>query len=78
MKTDQENAITELQNEIARQRGIGNTTPDNSRVGDSTSNGTAEQAVQEVEGMVRTIRAAFEEKLQKEIIIAYFRHLRMK
>ena len=30
VKTDQENAITELQNEIARQPEIGNTTPDNS------------------------------------------------
>ena len=40
---------------------------ENSRVHDSQSNGTAERAVQTVEGIVRTIKLALERRIGKKI-----------
>ena len=66
VKSDQEPAIRELQEEIARQRridGAVGTVTENSRVGDSSSNGRTERAIQEVGGLVRTLKYALEERL---------------
>ena len=65
LKSDQEPAIRELQEEIARRRrqtGSVGTVIENSKVGDSSSNGRTERAVQEVGGLVRTLKFALEER----------------
>ena len=69
VKSDQEPAITALGSEIGRVRGSKGTAMDESRVSDSNSNGTIEQAVQEVEGMSRTIRSALETRLGQPITL---------
>lgn len=61
-KTDQEASIVQLQQEVARQRREAGTALENSRVGDSDSNGRIERAMREVKGMVRTLRSSIEEK----------------
>ena len=64
IKSDQESNITALANEIARLRGgSAGTALDESRVSDSNSNATAEVAVQEGKGMIRTIRSALEGRI---------------
>ena len=65
VKSDQEPAIKELQEEIARQRrasGAVGTILENSKVGDSSSNGRTERAIQELGGMIRTLKFALEER----------------
>ena len=64
-KTDQEAAIVNVQNEIVKLRlksGADGTALENSRVGDSNSNGTVERAIGEFGGVVRTYRSALERK----------------
>ena len=63
VKSDQEASITDLGREIATLRGAHGTGMDEFRVGDHNSNATIEQAVQEVEGMTRTLRSALESKI---------------
>ena len=66
-KSDQEASIVQLQHEIAKLRkGVG-TGIENSRVGDSDSNGMIERGIREVKGMTRTLRCHLEEKLNKDI-----------
>jgi hypothetical protein len=63
VKSDQEPAIKEFQEEIARQRrqgGAVGTILENSRVGDSASNGRTERSIQEIGGMLRTLKFALE------------------
>lgn len=63
VKSDQEPAIKELQEEIARQRRVDGavvTVIENSKVGDSSSNGRTERAIQDVGGMIRTLKFALE------------------
>ena len=61
IKDDQEPAIIDVAKQIAMNRGgrFG-TALDNSRVGDSDSNGRIERAIQDVEGQCRTMRSALE------------------
>ncbi len=66
-KSDQEPAIVQLQHEVARLRKDAGTAIENSRVGDSNSNGAVERAIREVKGMTRTLRCHLEEKLGKKI-----------
>ena len=66
-KADQEASIIQLQKEVARQRTEAGTAIENSRVGDSNSNGKIERAIREVKGLVRTMRSALEEKIQDKI-----------
>ncbi len=66
-KSDQEPAIVQLQHEVARLRKDAGTAIENSRVGDSNSNGAVERAVREVKGMTRTLRSHLEEKIRKKI-----------
>ena len=66
-KSDQEPAIVQLQHEVARLRKDAGTAIENSRVGDSNSNGAVERAIREVKGMTRTLRCHLEDKLNKKI-----------
>ena len=71
VKTDQEPAIKELQDEIARRRGMEGalgTVLENSKVGDSSTNGRTERAIQEVGGLIRTLKFALEENTGGEKI----------
>ena len=64
LKSDQEDAIKALLREVGRQHaaGGGKVLPEDSPVGSSGSNGVAERAVQSVEGQIRVLRAALEER----------------
>ena len=62
LKTDQEPSITELQRSIVEARAGHGTAIENSRVGDSNSNGRVERAIQDFKGLVRTLRSALEAK----------------
>ena len=70
IKCDQENAIKDVQEEFIRRRkddmNLGSVR-EHSRVGDSNSNGRTERAVQEVCGMVRTLRIAIELETSRHI-----------
>ena len=66
-KPDQENSIVQLQHEIAKRRGNYGTAIENSKVGDSNSNGAVERAIREVKGMVRTLMSAIEEATGTDI-----------
>ena len=71
-KSDQEASIVNVQNEIVKARlkaGAGATALENSRVGDSSSNGTVERAVQDFGGLVRTYRSALQRRLGGEKIL---------
>ena len=66
-KTDQEASIVQLQQEVAKHRQDAGTALENSRVGDSDSNGKIERTIREVKGMIRTFRCHLEEKTGKPI-----------
>ena len=66
-KTDQEPAIIQLQQEVAKRRHEGGTALEHSRVGDSDSNGRIERAIRDMKGMIRTIRSSVEDKTGKPI-----------
>ena len=66
IKTDQEPAIKEVQEELAERRratGARGTVTEHSRVGDSSSNGRTERSIQELGGLVRTLRLALQTKI---------------
>ena len=68
LKTDQEPAIVDLMKEIQKSRECEyGSAIDNSRVGDSDSNGTIESAISSVEGVARTLRIALEENIGEKI-----------
>ena len=74
VKSDQEASIVELQGEVAKKRGyedygIG-TGIENSKVGDSNSNGKIERANRDVGNLVRTLRSAIEEKIGQKLTLA--------
>ena len=60
IKADQEVAITDLQRTVARLRKDHGSALEQSRVGDSNSNGKVERAIQDLKGLVRTLKAALE------------------
>ena len=67
VKSDQEASIVDLQLGIAKRReyadyGVG-TGIENSKVGDSNSNGKIERAIRDVGNLVRTLRSALETKI---------------
>ena len=73
-KTDQEPAIVEVQAGISRLRReavTDVTAEENSRVGDSSSNGCVERETQELHGLVRTMKVALEERLKQRISIMH-------
>ena len=63
LKTDQELAIDALMEDVVKTRGERITLRENSPVGSSGSNGVVERGVQSVEGVIRTLRSAFEERI---------------
>ena len=67
IKSDTEAAIVELRREVAKSRGDVPTGFDDSRVGDSNSNGKVERAVREVKGLIRCFRSCLQDKLQEVI-----------
>ena len=67
IKSDTEAAIVELRREVTKSRGDAPTGFDDSRVGDSNSNGKVERAVREVKGLIRTIRSCLQDKIQENI-----------
>ena len=70
LKTDQEPAIVDVMKEIQKTRECEyGTAIDNSRVGDYDSNGAIENAVGSIEGVVRTLRVALEERLVGKVKI---------
>ena len=67
IKADQEVAITDLQRSVARLRKEYGSALEQSRVGDSNSNGRVERAIQDLKGLVRTLRASLEIKVNGKI-----------
>ena len=62
----EEPAIVDLSEAVKRAR-EGDTLIENSKVKDSQSNGRAERAVQEHEGLVRTMKLALERRLGRKV-----------
>ena len=67
LKADQEPSITELQRNVAKVRAGHGTAIEQSRVGDSNSNGRVERAIQDFKGLTRTMRSALEDKIKSKI-----------
>ena len=62
IKSDQEPAIVDVQGAVIAKRGNAPTTPVNSPVGDSQSNGRVENAIKKVRNMVKTILSSLESR----------------
>ena len=60
VKSDQEVSITDVQNALVKARAGFGTAVENSRVGDSNSNGRIERAIQDIKGLIRTLRSFVE------------------
>ena len=66
LKCDQENPIVAVQRRVMQDRRAP-TTPKNSAVGESQSNGAIENAVKRVQGQLRTLKLALEKRMMKRI-----------
>ena len=72
LKSDQEPSIVDVMREVQRARESEyGTAMDNSRVGDSDSNGTIENRIGSFEGMARTLRIALEQKIGEKLPISH-------
>ena len=69
VKADQESSIGDVQRSIAKARAGHGTALENSRVGDSNSNGKIERCIQDFKGLVRTMRSALESNIGERISI---------
>ena len=69
VKTDQEASIVDLQHEIVKRRSDVGTSLENSKVGDSNSNGKVERAIRDVGNMVRTLKSALSDCLNSAITL---------
>ena len=69
LRSDQEPALQDLLEEVARKRGDLPTVIESSPVGESQSNGFIERAVRSVEEMVRTHKLALESRLGERIAV---------
>ena len=67
LKADQEPAIEALMADVVKTRGAAITVIEKSPVGSSGSNGVVERAVQTVEGLMRTLKSACEERMNTKI-----------
>ena len=65
LKADQEEAIADVQSQVSPV-GLGETVPKNSSVGVSQSNGRVENAVQRVQGLIRTLKKSVGEEIEYE------------
>ena len=73
IRCDQESAAVDLARQMAKQRSKNISTRTNLEhppVGESASNGVAEQAVQTVEGLVRTIKFDLEDKIGSSVPVS--------
>ena len=61
VKTDQEASIVELLTEIARRRSDIGTSLENSKAGDSNSNGKVVRTIRDAGNMIRTLKSALSE-----------------
>ena len=66
MKTDQESSVKALIEDIVKERDDGRTVLEESPVGSSGSNGVVERAVQGIEGQIRVILLALEERIGRQ------------
>ena len=66
LKADQEVAIADVQRQVVAARS-GETVPMNSQVGESQSNCRVENAVQRVQGLIRTVNDALGRRLNTRI-----------
>ena len=66
VKSDQEPSIRDVWNQVKLLRNE-DTVIEHSPVGESQSNGVAEKAIEEVEGMIRTMKSAVQGRIQREI-----------
>ena len=62
-KSDQENAIVEVQKAVSRARAGYGTALEHSKVGDYNTNGKVERCIQDFKGLVRTLRSDLEAKI---------------
>ena len=72
IKSDQEPAIISMMSDVVRLRaakGAEETIPENSPTYSSQSNGVVERGVQAVEGMIRSLRSALEERISEKLDI---------
>jgi hypothetical protein len=67
LKCDKEPSMLQLQNEIRERRQDRIVIPENSPTGESRSNGMIENAVQEVEGFIRTLKDSLEATMGIEL-----------
>ena len=67
VKADQERAITEVQNKIVEIRSNFGTAVEQSKVGDSNSNGKIERAIQDYKGLARTLMSMLSRKVGSKI-----------
>ena len=65
LKADQEVAVSHVQRQVVAAR-ADETVPMNSPVGESQSNGRVENAVQRVQGLIRTLKDALERRFEHE------------
>ena len=70
IKADQKVSITALQRSVASLRAEYGTAIEQSRVGDSSSNGRVERAMQELKGFTRTLRSAVSAMIQQLVRLA--------
>ena len=71
LKSDQEPAIIDVLNEVARMRGESRTIIEHSPVADSKANGVIERAIQSVEKIVRTHKLALEDNIKNTIPVQH-------
>ena len=71
LRSDQESAIVDLLRQVAKARGSTRTVLEQSPVGDSQANGTAERAVQSIEKMLRVHKLAFESRIGERLPIRH-------
>ena len=67
LKADQESSITDVHQAVAKLRKGQGSAIEQSRVGDSNSNGRIERAIQDLKGLIRTLRSALEAKIGSKI-----------
>ena len=72
IKSDQEPAVLSMLSDVIRTRagkGAAETIPEHSPTYASQSNGIVERGIQSVEGMIRTLRSALEERISAKLDI---------
>ena len=71
LKADQENSITDMHKKIVEIRSDFGTGIEQSKVGDSNSNGRIERAIQDYKGLVRTLRSMISRMINHKISLTH-------